>query len=855
MSDLVFIRTKIQPPLVSLNMIARPSHIARLNSGLAQQLTLISAPAGFGKTTLAAAWLAQLTRPAVWLSLDERDNDLVLFVFYLATAVAETHPHACRETLALLGAPQDSAPSSLTAAFINDIAALPEPLVLMLDDLHLIHDDDIVHFIEQLIEFQPRLLHLVLISRSDPLLPLPRLRANQRLNELRAADLRFDNGEAAQLLSEAATTAVAPQTAALVNERTEGWVAGLRLVALSLVNRGDAPDIAEGLPGASRKFVTEYLFTEVLARLPQDIQQFLLQTALLERFNASLCDAVTGDTTAVTMLETLRRANAFLLPSGAGEGWYRYHQLFREMLLYRQGQMAAEATVRDLHGRACDWYAVRGYVDDALDHAIAAHRIEQAIELVEAHSQNLLNGVVRHTHARRLRMLPEEAIWQRPQLMVASAWLAYRQWRLRAVDGVLDHLEAHLADEDQRNGAARVARGHLFALRSATRFHLRRDYDGCITDARQAVAHLPESERGALGTAVGHHALALAMQGQTDAALQRLLPILTQPSPAGPAPLQAYLAMSHVLLHAGRMAELDPLVARFMAAVSGDAAALVAAEWIAGLVAYERHQFDVAQDHFLRVVDDHSLTNFAAVASSLFGLARMAQVNGRLADARRQLQTYQAMARRLKCSQFDRPFAALQAEQWALDGEVDRALQWARLATAVAPTDSPLLFRQPLMAIATILLRHGAQPDWARLEPALVDALTTAEASGAIRAQVQLLGLLADCRARLGQSDGGLLETAVALGESHGLVMSLNGVGDANGRGRPSPNALDLTRREAQILGMMAAGLSNKEIAAELVISLYTVKRHASNLYRKLGVDGRRQAVNLAIQHGLLPSI
>ncbi|MCK4726465.1 MAG: hypothetical protein KAT29_11705, partial [Anaerolineales bacterium] len=420
----LLLKTKLHMPHLVGSFIPRPHLVEQLNRDLDRKLTLLSAPAGYGKTTLMAAWLRSCERPSAWLSLDKNDNDLVLFTSYLIAAIRTILPNACSDTLVLLRSLQTPTIEYLVGTLINEIDALTEPVLLAFDDYHFINDGAIQQLLARLITYQPPGLHLVIATRSDPRLPLPRLRADRQMFELRSEDLRFSAEEAEQFLMYATDGTIDYETTVAINQRTEGWVAGMQLAALSLQNRDQAAFL-EGFRGDTNKFVLEYLVNEVLMGQPAEMQQFLLKTAILERFCADLCDAITEKhpDQEVTILEELKRANLFLIPLDEKGGWFRYHHLFQQMLLGKLISQKSPAEIADLHFRASEWLGHHGYIEEALYHALEANDVQSAVELIEDNSQNLLNRLERHTLERWLAMLPEEVVWVRPRLLIAQAWL------------------------------------------------------------------------------------------------------------------------------------------------------------------------------------------------------------------------------------------------------------------------------------------------------------------------------------------------------------------------------------------------------------------------------------------------
>ena len=383
--------TKLYIPPPPPKVVVRTRLIERLNEGLSAGgtpgVTLISAPAGFGKTTLVSEWVAGCGRPAAWVSLDEGDSDPARFLTYLITALQTIAPTIGEGVLSALQSLQ-SPPEAILTALLNEITTIPDHFILVLDDYHVIDARPVDQALTFLLEHLPPQMRLVIITREDPALPIPRLRARNQLIELRAVDLRFTPSEAAEFLSRVMDLELSAEEVAALESRTEGWIAGLQLAALSMRGRDDIAQFVRAFAGDNR-YIVDYLVEEVLQRQPEALRSFLLQTSILDRLNGSLCDAVignlpegTGQLESSARLEALQRGNFFLIPLDDKRHWYRYHHLFADVL---QMQLMAEQPdqVPALHRRASEWYEHNGSAADAIRHALAAKDFERAASLIE----------------------------------------------------------------------------------------------------------------------------------------------------------------------------------------------------------------------------------------------------------------------------------------------------------------------------------------------------------------------------------------------------------------------------------------------------------------------------------------
>ncbi len=408
--------TKLFIPPPRSKIVLRPRLIERLNKGLHHKLILISAPAGFGKTTLVSQWISERDRPAAWLSLDEGDNDLAQFLRYFIAALRSVTANIGEEILDALQNNQPLPSESILTALLNEIAVIPDDFMLVLDDYHMIDSRSIDNALTFLLEHLPSQMHLVITTREDPNLPLARFRVRDQGMELRATDLRFTTSEAADFLNQVMGLDLSAEDIGALEARTEGWIAGLQLAALSMQGRQDVSGFIQAFAGDHR-YVVDYLVEEVLKRQPESIRSFLLRTAILDRLNGPLCEAVTGQEQSRTLLDTLQRGNFFLIPLDENRNWYRYHHLFADVL---RMHLTAEHPdqVAILHRRASEWYEQNGVFADAIRHALAGHDFERAADLIERAVPETRRTRQEPTLLGWLQALPDEVLRYRPVLNV-----------------------------------------------------------------------------------------------------------------------------------------------------------------------------------------------------------------------------------------------------------------------------------------------------------------------------------------------------------------------------------------------------------------------------------------------------
>src|SRR5215211_3567996 len=496
--------TKLHVPRTRPGFVVRPRLADRLAPAHEGELTLVCAPAGFGKTALLADWARRDPRPVAWLSLEEADNDPVRFWRHAAAALDTVRPGIAERVAALLqGGLQPTSFEAVVTTLVNELAGVTEEVALVLDDYHLIQAPQVHQSLGFLLEHLPACLRLVLTSRADPPLPLARLRARGQLAELRERDLRFSPQEAAELLRIAVGPDLPEAAIAVLADRTEGWVAGLQLAALSLQGRGDIAIFVEGFSG-SHRYVLDYLAEEVLDRQPDHLVRFLLETSVLERLCGPLSDAVTGRTDSQQLLEQVERASLFLLPLDEVRGWWRYHHLFADLLRARLVQEQPDR-VPELHRAAAAWCQEHGLVDDAIRHSLAAGDAERAARLIEQHSDALLWRSEDATLRRWLQALPAELVRSRPRLCLAQAVAAITAVRLEAAASLLDDAERALAargDQPEEPFEPSVGRTTsllanvpaAIALVRAMLARLRGDAERTTAFSQQALAQLGERD-------------------------------------------------------------------------------------------------------------------------------------------------------------------------------------------------------------------------------------------------------------------------------------------------------------------------------------------------------------------------
>ncbi len=510
------LHTRLHPPPLTKDLVPRPHLLEELEKGLHRPLTLISAPAGYGKSTLLSFWLKRSERASAWLSLDESDNDVHSFINYFFAAIQTRFPLVGRNTLALMSSGGFPPPVELANSVINELDAIEELFILVLDDFHLIENKVIHELISHLLRHPPRYLHLALAVRRDPPLPLAGLRGRNMVTDIRMTQLRFSKKEIELFLQKNIGIRIDDDTTRLLEETTEGWITGLRLAALFYREQADI-DLLKWKRPKNNLYIMQYLVEEVLTSLDSSLQDFLLKTSILDRLNGSLCDAVTlrgkDGNDSRRYLKWLERQSLFTIPLDDEEAWWRYHHLFQQALQRQLRKRMSTAEISELHRRASQWFAANGFLVEALDHALAAGRPADAMQLLERNAPALLNEDHWYMLEQLLSRLPQDAIRNNPRLLLVRLWVAYFKSMNNAIPSLVDAIESLM----QRQLLHRSIQGELDFFRGVVNF-----WDGklqaALKNMRSALALLPRNNLAARSLAVVFLALSLHMCGQVEEA-------------------------------------------------------------------------------------------------------------------------------------------------------------------------------------------------------------------------------------------------------------------------------------------------------------------------------------------------
>jgi LuxR family maltose regulon positive regulatory protein len=882
-------------------MVLRSRLIDRLNKGMHGKLTLISASPGFGKTTLASEWLAGCERPAAWLSLDKGDNDAARFMTYLFTALQNIGANVGEGVFGLLQSPQPPSIESMLTILLNEMTTIPGPFILVLEDYHVIDAKSVQEAVAFLVERLPEQMHLVIITRKDPPLPLARLRVRGQLNELRVADLRFTSIEAAEFLNEMMGLRLSQGDISRLETRTEGWIAGLQLAAISMQGHKDTRDFIDSFTG-SHRFVMDYLIEEVLRQQPESIQLFLLRTSILERMSGSLCDDVTRSgaqnkkkdgayaassslprdftfASGQEVLEYLEQANLFIVPLDNERRWYRYHHLFADLLRQRLNQHSAASAgsegwdIGELHIHASVWYEKNGLEIEAFHHAVAANDIPRATRLMEGGGMPLhFRGGVAPV-MNWLESLPAATMNAKPSLLVIHASALLFVGQTNGVEQKLKAAEAALQDAalDDKN---KDLIGHIASAR-ATLAVSQHQVDAIIAESKRALAFLHPNNlpvRSAATWALGY---ANQLKGDRAAAKEAYGEALTISRMIG-----HYIIRIMATLGIGNLQEaenqLDLAYQTYQQVLelAGDPPIPVFCEAYLGLarISREWNDLEAAEQHLQQSMQLARQIEYTdrLVNCQVFQ-AKLMLAQGDAAGASRILTKAGQFVRQHNFVYRMPDIAAVQVLVSLRMGNMAAAAEWtetsdpisaARVHLAQGNTIAALALLEPwhqqveakgwederlkAMALqAVVLYAHGDKKEAVRL---LAETLALAEPGGLVRLFIDE-----------GFPMAGLMYEASALGLMPDYTAKLLAVFEAEPLSRPQAEPLraqpliePLSDRELKVLRLIAEGLSNLEISESLFLALSTVKGHNRIIFDKLQVQRRTEAVARARELGLL---
>jgi len=754
--------TKLFIPTIRPEIVSRPRLTEQLNEGLVRKLTLISAPAGFGKTTLVNEWVAECGQSVAWLSLDQGDNDLNRFLTYLIAAFQTIDPNLASGALNALQSSQPPPTETILTSLINAIAALPDKVILVLDDYHLLEAQSIHDALDFILEKLPPQLHLVIATREDPLLSLPRLRVREQLSELRAAELRFTFSEAAEFLKKVMGLDLSEKDIFALEARTEGWIAGLQLAAISLQGREDVTTLVKAFTG-SHRLVLDYLIEEVLNQQSENIQKFLLQTSIVDRLSDSLCNTVTENENSQQILEKLEKTNLFVIPLDNERQWYRYHHLFAELLRQRLLQTQPDLLPL-LHQRASAWFADQGLGEAAIEHALQGEEYARAAALIDQYVGGNYEQVSSVTLHRWLAAFPDDLLCSQPQLCLLQAWNQFTSGQLAAADQSLQTVSELLETEHQLSILERnTLAGRAAAIRSFIASYSD-NLPRTISYAQQALEMLSAEEiswRSAAQITLGN---AYAAQGKMTSAHKIRSEALEMSKLSGEPFIQmiAQLNLAETIWQQGNVKQVSEICERQVQfAEKQGLTDYTIMGWLYGLwgeALAEQNLLDQALEHTKKgVALAEARQDVIYICYSKLHRARVLFSAGELDEA-------ETMLKKMVQASFDSgtpqwatsQIASWQVRIWLAQGDLATADQWVKESSLQATDEISFVQEPEYVALARVRLAQGALSE----VHTILDRLQTAAELGGRDLRRLEVGLL---QALTAQTDGDLNQALTIL--------------------------------------------------------------------------------------------
>ena len=895
------IPTKLHRPPVAGDHLHRQQLLDRLNQRRQRPLTLISASAGYGKTTLASCWLEACDIPGGWVSLDKNDNDLRMFTAYFIAAVARLFPGACRNTQALLNVPDLPPIEAFAASLIKELDRVEQPFIMVLDDYYLIKETVVHTLLAEILRHPPKSLHLVIVGRWDPPLPISKLRAQGLVTEVRTQDLRLTVAETATFLERLLGIQIDTATAAALEKKTEGWVTGLRLAAISMRHRGNI-DLKLLEPQVEAQYVMEYLLTEVFSQQPPEISQYLLATAILDRFCGPLCEAVraplaepfTGEMDGREFISWLEKENMFLVPLDAKNRWFRFHHLFQKLLSNRLKRHFSSEDINGLHAKASAWFAENGLIEEAIRHALTAGEENRAADLVEQNRQAMLNTDRWYVIEKWLSMLPDTVIQQRPELLLAQAWVHYFHFRLTLIPSVLDVAESLLSNKPNEQ----TLYGEIYLFKGVLCF-LQGDGAPSLKFIQDAMGRIPTTYHMIRGFTECYFGFAGQMQGQKERVLDELSDLLHYQPLNDIRKVRVMVSLVCIHMVSGNLTAAAALNQQLKnLAISIESTTNVALSlYFQGVIHLCRNELKLAIDYLSQAAELSYTVPRRASVDCLAGLALAYQAMQQTDKAFETLERLFEYIDSLDDSSFLVSAHSCRARVSLIKGEAPFASGLPNINTTSGGETVLIFLEIPGITQCRVFLAEGSDAGLREADKKLQEYLRLSQTQHNTFQKITIMVLQAVTFEKQGRTDDALavLEEAVDLARPGGWIRPFVESGPTmegllkrltekniavdyirqlltalreyqlgvkpeelgtQVELRPSfgiqPLVEPLTNRELEILELLAQRLRNKEIAAKLFISEKTIKKHLNNIYRKLNVTSRRQALEKAVVLGIL---
>ena len=886
------LRTKLCIPPPRSSWIARSRLVKQMDEGFARKLTLISAPAGFGKTTLLVDWVHTRNIPVAWFSMDKNDIEPLHFLTYVILGLQTLKTATGNAALTMLQSPQPPPMEAILINLINDVIRIPTDFALVLDDYHLVDAKPIHDLIAFLLENLPEPMHMIIATRSDPPLPLARVRSQNQLAELRAADLSFRVDETARLFDQSLDIHLSAEDIQMLETRTEGWAAGLQLAALSLQGRKDPSDFIKGFKGDNR-YIVDYLTEEVLSRQSENLHDFLLQTSILERLSGPLCDAVTQQDNSGQVLDNLEKANLFVIPLDDQRYWYRYHHLFADLLTQRLNIQQRDL-VPELHRRASQWLAHNGFKNEAVDHALVANDNDYAAQLMEEIAEIDWDRSRESRLLHWFKKLPDEHIDANPKLCIfyarelfKSGYVDDAEKKLQAAEQLLDSISISASNKEGLLGRIAVIRAYI-----STRTG---DLSGTITFSKQALKLLPQRDlnwRSVAATTLGMGYVTGALVEQQQAFVEAMK--ISKAAGNIYYHIFAGSCLGSILFRRGQLKEAEYLNRQLLDLAiengieqTGIAGSLYGS-W--GSILCEWNDFDEGIRLLNKGIELSELGRDPVIlASCQIGLLRALMYRKDIAGALKLMDEITERAGNFALPPWiTSPLSAIKVFFWLASGDLNAAVNWAQEHGLSIDDKISNLYQLEYLSLAHILIAQNRLDDADHLLQRLIETAKagdhvymliemrlcrlmifmlkadTASATAELKSSLALAepGRLIMIFVSKGNPVADLLEEIAAvkkrdhdpsqagftLSYAKKILSAFKAATPPKTEGLMDP----ISERELEVLHLIAAGLSNKEIAEKLFISLNTVKTHTKNINSKLDVNSRIKAVTRAKELGLL---
>jgi LuxR family maltose regulon positive regulatory protein len=905
--DIPLIKTKLHRPPVAKDHLHRERLIELLDENLERPLTIVSAPAGYGKTTLVSCWIETCAVTSVWLSLDENDNDLRVFLTYLTSAIQTIFPEALEQTCNMLTYPDLPAASTLLPSLINELDQIDKNFILVLDDFHYISDITVNQLIIGLLKYPPAPMHLVLSTRRDPSISLLQLRARNKVAEIRLRELRMSKTETDQLLENLLGRSIDTAASDLLYEKTEGWVTGLLLAALSLQRHSDYKNILKQIP-AENQYVTDYLLNEVLVYQPQEIHEYLLATSVLKRFCAPLCDEMCAiedgswvcKCGGTKFIDWLKQSDLFVVPLDGRGRWFRYHHVFRKLLKNRLERKYGQAFIDTLCIRASAWFEKNGYLEEAIEYALNGGDVEAATRIVAVYRHELMNRERWHRLERIMHLLPDRVLQDNTEMILQDAWLKWYRMQIADMIKRLNRVEPQLAASEDESTSLRPLMGE-YSLMRGLQYYLEAPFDASkvlyhAKNAIQCVPHNRISQRGMAFILLGHAYQAAGDLDNAKASVYEAINENRYPDTTYhgrllmtigfihwiEADLPAMQEVAQKMLDMGYRHDLPEI--------------LSIARYFQGIYHYCRNELAPAEENLAAVIKDRHKVNIYNFSHSAVVLALTLQARGRSSEADMIVEKFIRYALDTDNIMVLKMGHAFQAELALRQGNLASAGHWSNAYDPDPMRATNRFFMAQLVLVKVLLAQNTSKSidRAADLLPRLQDFFTSIH-NRRFQLEVMLLkALLHDVR---DEEEAALLalENAVTLAEPGGFIRPFLDL-DSHmadllnrlARKKNTPAYLGrllaefkeerlvypekfqeyppaarkkthsrfineaLTNREVDIVTLLSRRLSNKEIAEKLFISHHTVKKHTMNIYGKLNVNSRRRAADKAKSLGII---